>query len=76
VKDVHDRRSVADGIEAPVPGYLCGGPNATARGDIADSLYKYNTPAMRYCDINSSYTTNEIAINWNAALIGLVFDVN
>ena len=31
---------------------------------------------MRYCDINSSYTTNEVAINWNAALIGLVFDVN
>ena len=76
VKDVHDRRSVADGIEAPVPGYLCGGPNATAKGDIPDSLYQYNTPAMRYCDINRSYTTNEIAINWNAALIGLVFDVN
>ena len=76
VKDVHDRRSVADGIESPVPGYLCGGPNATARGDIADSLYKYKTPAMRYCDVSGSYTTNEIAINWNAALIGLVFDVN
>ncbi len=76
VKDVHDRRSVADGIDNPVPGYLCGGPNATAKGDIPDSLYQYNTPAMRYCDINRSYTTNEIAINWNAALIGLVFDVN
>lgn len=76
VKDVHDRRSVADGVENPVSGYLCGGPNATAKGDIADSLYKYNTPAMRYCDINSSYTTNEIAINWNAALIGLVFEID
>lgn len=76
VKDVHDRRAVADGIESPVAGYLCGGPNATAKGDIPDSLYKYNTPAMRYCDINRSYTTNEIAINWNAALIGLLFDVN
>ena len=76
VKDVHDRRSVADGIENPVAGYLCGGPNATAKGDIPDSLYLYNTPAMRYCDDNRSYTSNEIAINWNAALIGLVFDVN
>ncbi|MBO7440426.1 MAG: glycoside hydrolase family 9 protein, partial [Bacteroidales bacterium] len=76
VKDVHDRRCVADGIKSPIPGYLCGGPNATARGDIADSLYLYKAPAMRYCDVNGSYTTNEIAINWNSALIGLLFDVN
>ena len=76
VKDIHDRRSTSDGIESPVAGYLCGGPNATAGGDIPDSLYKYKTPAMRYCDIVGSYTTNEIAINWNSALIGLLFDVN
>ena len=76
VRDVHDRRCVADGIKSPIPGYLCGGPNATARGDIEDSLYLYKAPAMRYCDVNGSYTTNEIAINWNSALIGLLFDVN
>jgi len=73
VKHVHDRRTVADGIDDPVPGYLCGGPYEKAGGDVPDSLYKFNTPAMRYVDSHSSYTTNEIAINWNSALVFLVY---
>jgi endoglucanase len=50
----HDRRSGADGIIPPWPGYLVGGPqpNATSWIDSADD-----------------YTTNEIAINWNSALV-------
>jgi len=50
----HDRRSGADGITDPWPGYLVGGgwPSATS-----------------WVDIEDSYQTNEIAINWNAALI-------
>lgn len=73
VKNVHDRRSEADGNEKPVPGYLCGGPNATAKGDVPDSCYKYTAPAMRYADMAGSFTTNEIAINWNSALVFLTY---
>jgi endoglucanase len=50
----HDRRSAADGVEAPWPGYLVGGPNPGA------SDWK---------DDEADYRTNEIAINWNGALI-------
>jgi len=76
VRNPHDRRSVADGIDKPVPGLLCGGPFALAKGDVPDSLYKYQAPAMRYVDDFRSFTTNEIAINWNAALILLSFAID
>ncbi|ABN52060.1 MAG TPA: endoglucanase [Hungateiclostridium thermocellum] len=50
----HDRRSGADGIWEPWPGYLVGG----------------GWPGPKdWVDIQDSYQTNEIAINWNAALI-------
>ena len=50
----HDRRSGADAVRNPWPGYLIGGgwPKATDWQDVQDS-----------------YRTNEIAINWNATLI-------
>ena len=49
----HDRRSGADGIEAPWPGYVVGGgQNAT-----------------NWQDDQESYQTNEIAINWQAGLV-------
>jgi endoglucanase len=50
----HDRRSEADGLDAPWPGYLVGGPHPGAKD---------------WKDIKASYRTNEIAINWNGALI-------
>ncbi|MBQ5540418.1 MAG: glycoside hydrolase family 9 protein, partial [Bacteroidales bacterium] len=37
------------------------------------SLYTSTAPAMRYLDNHNSYTTNEIAINWNSALVFLVY---
>ncbi|MBN2182588.1 MAG: glycoside hydrolase family 9 protein, partial [Sedimentisphaerales bacterium] len=50
----HDRRSGADDIKEPWPGYLVGGghPGATDWQDIQDD-----------------YRTNEIAINWQAGLV-------
>jgi len=51
--NIHDRRSEADGIRDPWPGYLAGGGQSAT--DWSDSV--------------SSFTTNEIAINWNASLI-------
>ena len=50
----HDRRSAADDVVAPWPGYLVGGPHPTARD---------------WHDEEGDYRTNEIAINWNGALI-------
>ena len=50
----HDRRSGADNIKEPWPGYLVGGghPGATDWHDVQDD-----------------YRTNEIAINWQAGLV-------
>ena len=76
VRNPHDRRSVADGVVNPVPGLLCGGPYANAHGDVPDSLYLYTAPAMRYVDDYRSFTTNEIAINWNSALVFLSFAID
>ena len=50
----HDRRSGAAGITEPWPGYLVGGPNRKATD---------------WHDVEEDYRTNEIAINWNGALI-------
>jgi hypothetical protein len=49
----HDRRSMAMEGTAPWPGYLVGG----------------GLSATSWKDDKSSFTTNEIAINWNSALI-------
>ncbi|MCQ2973989.1 MAG: glycoside hydrolase family 9 protein [Bacteroidales bacterium] len=71
-KDIHDRRSVADKNPLPVPGYLAGGPFWAAGADCGEDCYKDQHPAMKYYDFFESYSTNEIAINWNAALVMLV----
>ncbi len=49
----HDRRSGADGIDSPWPGYLVGG------GETATD----------WMDDQGDFRTNEIAINWQAALV-------
>jgi endoglucanase len=49
----HDRRSGADGIVEPWPGYIVGGGHT----------------AIGWHDSQDDYATNEIAINWQAALI-------
>lgn len=50
----HDRRSGADKNTEPWPGYLVGGPHPGAKD---------------WHDEEEDFRTNEIAINWNAALI-------
>jgi len=50
----HDRRSGGDDVDQPWPGYLVGGPHPRARD---------------WHDVQADARTNEIAINWNAALI-------
>jgi endoglucanase len=50
----HDRRSGGDAVAEPWPGYLVGGPNPRAAS---------------WRDVQNDYRTNEIAINWNGALV-------
>ncbi|WP_428305748.1 glycoside hydrolase family 9 protein [Lacipirellula sp.] len=50
----HDRQSAGDAVASPWPGYLVGGPNPKATD---------------WSDATEDYRTNEIAINWNGALI-------
>ena len=66
----HHRPSVADGIAAPVPGFLVGGPQPGQqdKGDCRPS-YASAVPAKSWLDHDCSYASNEIAINWNAPLV-------
>jgi endoglucanase len=50
----HDRRSGADDIVDPWPGYLVGGPSSKATD---------------WKDVQEDARANEIAINWNSALV-------
>ncbi len=52
----HHRPSGADSISEPWPGYLIGGPTTNAN-------------AKTWQDNQNSYETNEVAINWNSALV-------
>jgi endoglucanase len=62
----HHRPSGADGIVAPVPGLLSGGPNPQQQDRCAG--YPSQLPALSFADVQCSYASNEIAINWNAPL--------
>jgi endoglucanase len=66
----HHRISEADGIAEPAPGMLIGGP-APLQIDAQDCKVPYPSrlPAKSYLDNVCSYTTSEVAINWNAPLV-------
>lgn len=64
----HHRPSEADGLPAPVPGLLVGGPNP---GRQDDCTYPSPLPPLAYSDTVCSYASNEIAINWQAPLVYL-----
>ncbi|MBB5864921.1 glycoside hydrolase family 9 protein [Xanthomonas sp. 3058] len=67
---IHQNISMADGVAAPVPGLLVGGPQP-GRQDAADCsvAYRSTLPALSYLDHECSYASNEVAINWNAPLV-------
>lgn len=67
--DPHHRQSKADGIAEPVPGFVVGGPNPNNQYDCGSHRYPSDLPAQSYLDDWCSYSTNEVAINWNAPLV-------
>jgi endoglucanase len=64
---IHHRPSGADGIAAPIPGFIVGGPHPDHFGDCPS--YPSPLAAKSFVDLECSYSTNEIAINWNAPLV-------
>jgi len=61
--------SIADKVNEPVPGLLVGGPNVE-RSDKC--RYPYTDPETSYVDDATAYASNEVAIDWNAAMVYLV----
>ena len=53
----------------PPPGSLAGGPNADPSEDTTrNNAIMDSGPAKRYVDMLEAFSTNEVAINWNAPL--------
>jgi endoglucanase len=65
----HNRLGAPNGNTEPWPGLLSGGPNPTREDPLTRQLPPGTPPAKMYLDELGSYSTNEIAINWNAALV-------
>ncbi|MGB5358021.1 MAG: glycoside hydrolase family 9 protein [Eudoraea sp.] len=66
---IHHRQSAADGIVDPVPGLLSGGPNSRQQDTSEGVLYPENAAPMKsWVDVEGSFASNEICLNWNAPL--------
>jgi endoglucanase len=67
---IHHRPSEADGIAAPIPGFIAGGAQP-GQQDAKDCpvAYPSSAPAKAYLDHWCSYASNEVTINWNAPLV-------
>ncbi|MCX7726706.1 MAG: glycoside hydrolase family 9 protein, partial [Chitinispirillaceae bacterium] len=65
----HHRPSSADNVLAPIPGFLVGGPNDMSSREGESCRKEYSQfSAKAWLDDKCSFTTNEVAINWNSAI--------
>ncbi|MGQ1910578.1 glycoside hydrolase family 9 protein [Marinifilum sp. RC60d5] len=74
--NIHHRPSASDTVNQPVPGFLVGGPNLIVRTDCGPDIIRSDYPSKSYIDKECSYSTNEIAINWNAPLVFLTCGID
>jgi len=74
--NIHHRPSAADSVAEPVPGFLVGGPNLIVLTDCGSDVIRSKYPAKSYADEQCSYSTNEIAINWNAPFVYLTSGID
>jgi endoglucanase len=65
----HHRPSAAKPDSEPWPGLLSGGPDAHRDDAVLRNLPQGLPPAKIYADEWASYASNEVAINWQAALV-------
>jgi endoglucanase len=57
----------------PPPGAVSGGPNSSVQDPYAQSVGLLGCPAQTcFVDHIESWSTNEVAINWNAPLVWVV----
>jgi endoglucanase len=68
----HHRPSGASHLPAPWPGLMSGGPDRGRNDAVLAKLPKDTPPAKDYVDQLASYASNEICINWQAALVFLL----
>jgi len=64
----HHRPSGADAIDEPVPGFILGGPNKDKQ-DSQHVEYASDYPARSFVDLQDSYASNEVCLNWNAPAV-------
>lgn len=62
----HHRLFATDGVDAPYPGFMIGGPNPGQQDGVT---YYSNIPDQSYVDFEPAYACNEIAINWQAVTV-------
>lgn len=67
----HHSLSASDGIMAPIPGFMVGGPNPSTDESLKSS-YMSDSPDESYTDDQGNSRVNEIAINWNASLVAFI----
>ena len=61
-------KSLNPALPSPYPGSLAGGPNSGLQDPVAQRNLQGCAPATCYTDHIGSYSTNEVAVNWNSAL--------
>jgi len=68
-QNIHHRLSGADKIVEPIPGFVVGGPNGGKQDTGIGVKYESEFPAKSYIDVEESYASNEVCINWNAPAV-------
>lgn len=72
-RNPHNRPTVADNIDDPIPGFVSGGPNRFPCDPDAKKIIPEGTAPMKcFADVIGSYSTNEITIYWNSPLVFLL----
>ena len=70
IMEPHHRPSLADGVKAPVPGMIAGGPNERRQDPPSKEFLPENLPpAKAFIDHWDSYATNEVTIYWNSPAV-------
>lgn len=73
IEHPHHRPSAVAG--KAMPGMLSGGPCSWLADPDAEANCKGNPPAKCFVDLTGSYSTNEVTIYWNAAMLYLMAEI-
>ena len=68
----HPHHRISQIVGEPVPGMLVGGPDQHLQDPYAQTMLTGYPPQKTYVDNDQSYSTNEITIYWNSAMLYLV----